>query len=328
MPEAFRPGVVSVIVPTYNRAHLVTPTLDSVFAQTWRPIELIVVDDGSADETASVLESWTAHHRGEGFEVRLIRQSNQGAQVARNRGLIECTGEYIQFLDSDDRVLEQKLSVQVECLRTTGADYCYAQTEGIDKNGTRLGLEGRPQCPGRPWILERSWHTSSPLYIRRVCSSIGPWNESLRVWQDYEYSARIKAAGFRGIFLDTALCQSCEHDGPSITRQRADVYVPAVFHAVELMLPLAPVTGRRARVERNRLAQYLVNLALTCARQREADLPRLCLAKASFISRGAVKLAMTLAYWACNLMPTRPALELGWGIARLLKRASGATAGS
>jgi len=321
MSEAFRPGIVSVIIPTYNRAHLVVRAVESVFAQTYRPVELIVVDGSSADDTQNVLESWAALHRSKVFEVRLIRQPNQGAQVARNCGLIESTGEYIQFLDSDDRILEQKLSVQVECMRTTGADYCYSLTEGIDKNGTHQGLEGRPQCPGRPWILERSWHPDAALHTRRVCSRIGPWNETLRVWQDYEYSARIKAAGFRGVFLETTLCQSFEHDGPSITRQRAEAYVPAVFRAVELMLPLAPVAGRQARLERNRIAQHLVMVAMKYAKQPEADFPRLCISKASSISRGPVKLPITLVAWVCKVLPPRSVLEVGWSIARMLNSA-------
>ena len=323
MPEISRPGVVSVIVPAYNRAHLVGLTLDSVFAQTWRPIELIVIDDGSTDETPSVLKSWAAQHRSQGFEVRLLLQRNAGAQVARNRGLIESTGEYIQFLDSDDRILAQKLSTQVEYLRNTGADYCYARTEGIDSEGTCVGLEGSPECLGRPWIMERSWHTSSPLYLRHVCRDLGPWNESLLVWQDYEYSARIKSAGFHGVFLDAALCQSFEHDGPSISRQKAEAYVPAVLRAVDSMLPLAPASGRRARIERNRIAQYLANLALRCAKQGDANTPRLCLSKARAISRGAVKLPMTVIMLTCMLVPPRTALEFGWSIARLLKRAGG-----
>lgn len=322
MSEAFRSGVVSVVVPTYNRAHLVTRALDSAFAQTYRPIELIVVDDGSTDETTTVLESWATHHRSKGFDVHLVRQFNQGAQIARNRGLIECTGEYIQLLDSDDCILEQKLSVQVECLRETGAEYCYAKTQGVDKYGTHSGIEGRPKQPGRPWILERSWHTSSPLYMRHVIRSRGPWNESLRVWQDFEYSARIKAAGFRGIFLDTVLCLSFEHDGPSITRQKAEVYVPAVFRAVELMMPLVPITGRQARIERNRIAQHLANLALIYVRQGENDYPRLCISKASSISRGIVKVSITLVAWMCKLAPPRVVLELGWRIAGLLKNVS------
>src|SRR5579863_8085008 len=103
MQEAYRRGVVSVIIPSFNRATLVTRALDSVFAQTYRPIELLVVDDGSTDESPKVIESWAIRHRGNEFEVHLICQPNCGAPTARNRGLIDCTGEFIQFLDSDDR---------------------------------------------------------------------------------------------------------------------------------------------------------------------------------------------------------------------------------
>src|ERR1700690_167760 len=97
MPEEFQPDLVSVIVPTCNRAHLIIRAMDSVFVQTYRPIELIVVDDGSMDDTAEVVEAWASQRHGGGFRVRLVCQPNHGAQVARNQGLRESGGEYIQF---------------------------------------------------------------------------------------------------------------------------------------------------------------------------------------------------------------------------------------
>jgi len=102
---------VTVIVPTYNRAHYIGEAIDSILAQDIVDceLEIIVVDDGSKDNTEEVVRNY-------GDRVRYIRQENQGAGVARNRGIDEARGEWIAFLDSDDRWLPYKLSLQFNVL--------------------------------------------------------------------------------------------------------------------------------------------------------------------------------------------------------------------
>ncbi|NPV03138.1 MAG: glycosyltransferase family 2 protein [Syntrophaceae bacterium] len=103
--------MVSVVVPTYNRAHYLGEAIDSILRQDIVDceLEIIVVDDGSKDNTAEIVRSYGTH-------VRYIRQENQGAGVARNRGIEEARGEWIAFLDSDDRWLSYKLSLQFKVL--------------------------------------------------------------------------------------------------------------------------------------------------------------------------------------------------------------------
>lgn len=102
---------ISVIVPTYNRAHLISEAIDSILAQDIAncDLEIIVVDDGSKDNTEDVVRMY-------GDRVRYIRQKNRGAGVARNCGIEEARGEWIAFLDSDDRWLQYKLSLQFKVL--------------------------------------------------------------------------------------------------------------------------------------------------------------------------------------------------------------------
>ena len=88
--------MVSVIIPTYNRAAYIVEALESVFAQTYGDCEIIVVDDGSTDDTKAVLQSHMAR-------IRYIYQENAGVSVARNTGISAATGEWIAFLDSDDQ---------------------------------------------------------------------------------------------------------------------------------------------------------------------------------------------------------------------------------
>jgi glycosyltransferase involved in cell wall biosynthesis len=97
---------VSVIIPTYNRANLITEAINSVLMQSCKDIEIIVIDDGSTDNTSKVLKTFWDR-------IRYIKQKNTGAGAARNRGLKEANGRYIAFLDSDDIWLDFKIELQV-----------------------------------------------------------------------------------------------------------------------------------------------------------------------------------------------------------------------
>src|SRR5689334_6850738 len=100
--------LVSVVIPAFNRAFILPEALDSVLAQTWKDFEVLVVDDGSTDNTEEVLEPYVARHG-----VRFLRQANQGPAAARNRGIEAARGKYVAFLDSDDLWLPIKLAVQI-----------------------------------------------------------------------------------------------------------------------------------------------------------------------------------------------------------------------
>jgi GT2 family glycosyltransferase len=104
------PGLVSVIVPTYDRAQIVRLAIDSVVGQTYSNVEVVVVDDGSRDNTRQVIESY-------GAPVRYVHQANAGVSAARNRGIAHARGEFIALLDSDDQFLPWKLEAQVRVLR-------------------------------------------------------------------------------------------------------------------------------------------------------------------------------------------------------------------
>ena len=106
---------ISIIVPTYNVERYIRQTLDAMLAQTFQDFELIVVDDGSTDQTREIVRSYAPR-------VRLIEQSNQGVCAARNRGLRESTGEFVCFSDHDDFWFPEKLARQLEELRAPVPD--------------------------------------------------------------------------------------------------------------------------------------------------------------------------------------------------------------
>jgi glycosyltransferase involved in cell wall biosynthesis len=118
---------VSVVIPTYNRARTIERAIDSVLAQTFQDFEVIVVDDGSQDETKGVLSRF-------GDRIRLIIQENRGVSAARNTGIQAAHGKWIAFLDSDDEWHPAKLEKQMECLQKHGATICFARCATPDGN--------------------------------------------------------------------------------------------------------------------------------------------------------------------------------------------------
>src|SRR5262245_43202505 len=130
MAQAPSDPVVSVVIPTYNRGSLIGETLDSVFAQTYPHLEVIVVDDGSTDDTEAAIAR---------FRDRLIyiRQQNQGLAASRNAGLARATGAYVAWQDSDDLWNPEKTAVQVGYLRRRpdtvciGSDFSAFSAEGF-----------------------------------------------------------------------------------------------------------------------------------------------------------------------------------------------------
>ena len=115
-------SLVSVIIPAYNSAEFMGETLDSVFAQTYTPVEVIVINDGSRDtpELEQVLQRYSAKN------LRYIKQENQGAAAARNTGIRTARGEFVAFLDADDTWLPVFLEKQLELLERTPADVVWA----------------------------------------------------------------------------------------------------------------------------------------------------------------------------------------------------------
>src|SRR5439155_3912895 len=124
---------VSIIIPTYNHRQYVLETLESVFAQTLADREIIVINDGSPDDTAEVLRPLAASGR-----IRYIQQANAGPSEARNRGLAEARGRFVAFLDDDDLWPADKLAWQVEALQhAPEAALIYGRYEAFYPDGGR-----------------------------------------------------------------------------------------------------------------------------------------------------------------------------------------------
>lgn len=180
--------MVSVVIPTYNRGYMLADAIESVLTQDFTDYELIVVDDGSTDNTPSVLD-----HYLDRFKV--IQQSNQGVSAARNRGVAASKGDLIAFLDSDDLWLPQKLSVQTAFFQTQ-TDALICQTEEIwIRKGQRVNPKKRHRKPSGD-IFERSLElclvSPSAVMMRRTLFDwSGGFDETLPACEDYDLWLRI-----------------------------------------------------------------------------------------------------------------------------------------
>lgn len=213
MANAIQPGLVSTIIPVFNRAKMVVEAIQSVLAQDYRPVEIIVVDDGSNDETASVLVEMDQNHS----EIIFLQQKNLGPGAARELGRQYASGEFIQYLDSDDLLLACKFRLQVEALQNNpecGA--AYGKSQVVIAGETQSDLPWK-----RTWekvdtmfpsfLNQRWWDTSTPIYRRKVLDLVGPWSELINE-EDWEYDCRVASLGTQLAFVDELVSLCRRHD--------------------------------------------------------------------------------------------------------------------
>lgn len=181
---------VSVIIPTYNRWPLVGVTIGSVLAQSYAELEIIVVDDGSTDDTAKQLNQI-------GSRLANLKQPNRGVSAARNFGVRHARGRYLAFLDSDDLWLPQKLAIQTAFMEQNPA-VGICQTEEIwVRNGVRVNPKAKHRKPsGDIFIPSLELCLVSPsavMLTRELFEQMGGFDENLPVCEDYDLWLRIAA---------------------------------------------------------------------------------------------------------------------------------------
>ena len=182
--------MISVIIPTYNRAHLLPRALDSILSQSCLPNEIIVVDDGSTDDTSVLMPSVYP-------EIVFIQQSNTGVSCTRNVGIKRASGDWIAFLDSDDEWFPEKLEVQMNALyKNPELKICHTNEIWI-RNGTRVNPKKKHEKFGG-WIFQKCLplcciSPSSVIIHKSIFNEVGLFDDSLLVCEDYDLWLRITA---------------------------------------------------------------------------------------------------------------------------------------
>ena len=192
---------ISVIIPTYNRRNTLPRAVESVLNQTYKPIEIIVVDDGSMDGTKEMFSNMYPL-------VRYIYQVNSGVSSARNTGIKSAIGDWIALLDSDDEWLPDKLNRQVQLLQdNAGIRFCHTNEIWI-RNDVRINQRKKHQKYGGN-IFKKCLDIcrispSSSLFHTSVINDVGLFDESLMVCEDYDLWLRITSK-YPILFLDLPL---------------------------------------------------------------------------------------------------------------------------
>lgn len=174
--------------------------LDSVWAQSYRSVEVIVVDDGSTDNTASIVDEWADAHQDDGFTVTYRYQENAGAPVARNHGLRVASGQWVKFLDSDDVLHPNAIETQVE------ASHQLAEDEIVFGDLGRMnadGTERRPDPVEPPtsdestfaYLLNHILVTPTPLHRQELLERVGGFREDVQKGQEYDLHLRLAVSG-------------------------------------------------------------------------------------------------------------------------------------
>jgi len=197
MTDVDRP-TISVVIPTYNRSDLLLQALDSVLNQTYKPHEIIVVDDGSTDDTAARLGPYRS-------QIRYFRQDNRGASAAQNEGVKLATGKWVAILASDDKWLPPKLELQVKAVTSLGDSFGACFTDCSFKDGNTLigsAFKDSSFAAGRdfgelenplPLLLSYNAliYVQSLMFRRQIFENIGGFDTNLTVSEDVDLLFRM-----------------------------------------------------------------------------------------------------------------------------------------
>jgi len=290
-------SLVSVVIPTYNRAQQTIAAIKSVLAQTYPNLEVIVVDDGSSDDSREVIERFIRQKANRPHPLFLLSQANQGASVARNTGIEKACGEYIAFLDSDDVWLPEKVEWQLQALRqlkdkssvcftdaqlvnSSGMDVSsfqmhgrrYEQTIGIDRNAAHLLAESFSGF----WV-------SSLLVRADLIRKIGGFNPDISFVEDRDLHFRLSLVSSIA-YVNKQLIRTDRNPSPTGSQLRPWDKVDVQFLQQQIMLEkwlqmdsiLPPDVRRRVKrslggLHSHRANWYLENGQYNQARQAIAS---------------------------------------------------------
>ena len=261
-------GLVSTIIPVFNRSMLLQEAVSSALGQSYPHLEVIIVDDGSTDDTPVVIASLCERDA----RVRSVRRENGGPGLARETGRQAARGEFIQYLDSDDLLLPHKFEVQVAALHADpAAGIAYGITRYRDAAGNEIACTWkeanqvqRKMFPS--FVVSRWWETATPLYRRTVTDAAGPWTD-LRLEEDWEYDCRIATLDPSLVYVDEVVAEHRDHPEERLSRGKGNdperLRMRARAHA--LIAEYAHRAGVDRRLpEMQHLGRDLFHLARQC----------------------------------------------------------------
>lgn len=255
--------LVSILIPAYNAAPWIAETLGSALAQTHSRCEIIVVDDGSRDDTLAIARALAARHA---ERIRVETQTNAGASAARNHALRLARGDFIQYLDADDLLSPDKIGAQLALLQSrsisTIASCAWGRFEDDPTRARFVDNDVFRDFTAVEFLVLAGntgamMHPASWLVPRTVANRAGPWNESLSLNDDGEYFARVLLASTGIAYCTDCQAKSYYRSGMSgsLSQQRKERARRSQFHSIEL-ITTALLTAENSSCTRSAAANY------------------------------------------------------------------------
>lgn len=260
---------VSILIPCFNAERFIGEAVQSALDQTYKNIEVVVVDDGSTDSSVEVLKSF-------GDQIQFETGSNRGACVARNRAFELSDGQYVQFLDSDDRIELTKVEKQLRWLLDQKADIILCKI-GLfgDEEGPRLEGHQHPEPVGDPmlYLAEFGISTAAPIWKREWVNRVNGFTPGLKKGQEADFHLRVASLNPSMVMLDEILVWVRMHDGPRISQRKADTK-----QVVECLCNLANLIDSNQTWTQDRrgwLAEKLINSSRVCYASDDEQIAKL-----------------------------------------------------
>jgi glycosyltransferase involved in cell wall biosynthesis len=236
--EPTRAPRVSVVIPAFDRADVIRRTLESLARQSYENVEVIVVDDGSTDDTRAIVEGFAKESR---RPVTYFRQENRGCAAARNQGLRLATGELFAFLDSDDEWLPAAAEALANALLASDADFVYSPAiesypDGTERVNYPVGA-GRPESFAVEHFSYTNVRNGAFMFRRHVLSEVHGLDERLRHNEDSDFIQRL-AVRYRAAYCPTPTVKVYHHGGNK-SLDRVGIYT-ALIRSAERVLDESP----------------------------------------------------------------------------------------
>jgi len=212
-------SLATVIIPTYNRAKYIEKALDNVHLQLYRPLEVIIVDDGSTDNTEEIVADWRKYNEEESFEVFYYRQENAGAPAARNLGIKKSRGEYIQFYDTDDFITPEKIMLQIKKMKQENTLVCICDYEHLNDNREHIRTVRNNRSLSKLISSFMGKHTSIGVF-KAILFKAYPdlrWNPKIKKRNDTDFYTKVFMTVEQFSYINKVLFQWIIHNEETIT---------------------------------------------------------------------------------------------------------------
>lgn len=209
--------LISIIIPAYNRDKIIQRTLSNILRQSYRPLEIIIIDDGSQDSTIQKVNNFKKRYSNQDFNIIIFKNKiNKGACFSRNVGITNSKGDFIQFLDSDDYLDNEKIATQIKYLQKSNSklaisDYRYIKNKKVTKICKNDGNLFKKVSLG--WSI----HTSSPLVKSTLIKKKIIWNEKISLLQDKDFLFKVLMISGEYVYTPNVFANYNQHEFSQIS---------------------------------------------------------------------------------------------------------------